>query len=63
MKFQRYNDEREPKMHKVVKGMGSRIDKHKKLIYNLASTYKKADVDLDDEFDANLYYDTHTKRR
>jgi|DEB3_MinimDraft_2_1074329.scaffolds.fasta_scaffold00027_11 hypothetical protein len=57
------NFDREPKLHKVQKGMGSRIDKHKKLIYNLASSYKSGEVDVDDEFDANLYYDTHNKRR
>lgn len=63
MKSNKYYDEREPKLHKVQKGMGSRIDKHKKLIYNIASAYKKGDVELDNDIDANLYYDTYSKRR
>jgi hypothetical protein len=63
MKHKDFEVDREPKLHKVQKGMGSRIDKHKKLIYNLAASYRKGGVDLDDEYDANLYYDTHTKRR
>jgi hypothetical protein len=53
--------DREPKIHKVKKGTGSRIDKHRKLIYTLASSYKKDD--FDDMFDANLDYDTHFKQR
>ena len=63
MKSFRNVEDREPKLHKVQKGMGARIDKHKKLIYNLASSYKREDVDLDNDFDESIYYDTYTKRR
>lgn len=62
MKYHKYEDEREPKIHKVQKGMGSRIDKHKKLIYNLASAYKKPGA-LDELEEANLYYDSFPKRK
>jgi|LakMenEpi03Aug12_release.lakeMendotaPanAssembly.Ray.scaffolds.fasta_scaffold2970444_2 hypothetical protein len=50
-KTKSYNDsfDNEFKIHKIKKNK-SKLDKHKKIIYNIAST-KKVDVEVEDDFE------------
>ena len=48
-RFDDYNNEK--KLHRISKQKRTRLDKHKKLIYDVVTSRKKDDDELDDIFE------------
>jgi hypothetical protein len=64
MSTKRRNDsfDREKRIHKVGSGKNF-IDKHKKAIYNIASSKNKIELDDELEYDLDYAYVGRTKQR